>query len=82
MGGRVEGQDSLRRGNASAMLPTESFVCSGGVTVRRYSMGSLLQRGLSSRGNLHQLFGEATILVAINGSRYSRFCSGLLGLCH
>ncbi len=69
MGGRVEGQDSLRRGNASARLPTESFVCSGGVTVRRYSMGSLLQRG------------EATILVAINGSRYSRFCSGLLGLC-
>ncbi len=48
MGGRVEGQDGLRRGNASGRVPTESVVCAGGIKVGRDSVGALFQRGLSS----------------------------------
>ncbi len=82
MGGRIEGQDGPRRGNASARWPTESIICAGGVTVRRHSVGALFQRCLSSRSQSHQISGKATILVAIDGSRHSQFCFGLFGLCH
>ncbi|KAG1956972.1 retrotransposable element [Pimephales promelas] len=50
----IKPDSSSRIFDPSARLPTESIVCSGGVTVRRYSVGSLLQRGLSSRSDSHQ----------------------------
>ncbi len=57
IGDRIEGPHGLRRGNAPARMPNGPVVCAGEVTVQRHSMGSLFQRGLSSRNRSHRVFG-------------------------
>ncbi len=47
---------ALEGGNASAWMPNGPVVCAGGVTVQRHPMGSLFQRGLSSRNRSHHVF--------------------------
>ncbi len=56
LGDRIEGPHGLGRGNASAWMPNGPVVCAGGVTVQRHPMGSLFQRGLSSRNRSHHVF--------------------------
>ncbi len=41
----------------SARMPNGPVVCAGEATVQRYPMGSLFQRGLSSRNRSHHVFG-------------------------
>ncbi len=48
---------ALEGGNAPARMPNGPVVCAGEVTVQRHSMGSLFQRGLSSRNRSHHIFG-------------------------
>ncbi len=48
--------------------PPSRLFCAGEIEVRRYSVGSLLQCGVSSRSESYQFFGQTAILVEFHGS--------------